>query len=989
MRRPRSPVGEFFALVTEFLILVAVCGGATAAAQDGAGPKALALRVVDGKSQSPVKDVDVTVNFWGTDEKERKLKTDAQGSCRIDLPQSLPRYLGIAVRGKGYVPMRLRWENKPGGASTIPNEYTLAMEPGTTLSGRVLDDTGKPVEGATVMLHIRSKNRDAVQSYDVVYTPITTDKDGRWSYHTAPAAFEAVNIGTYHLKYAIGAFYPMNAFEPHSALRDGSATVRLPRGVPVEGVVLGAEGKPVKGAAVGVGRDRVASNVTPEFNTDEQGKFSFAAQPGEQCVITVKAKGHAPELQEFLADRDVDGAKAKQVTFRLQPAKTLRGRVVDAQGKPVPKATVYTDTWRGKRTLNHRLETDAEGRFTWDGAPADAVQCDIFKMGYADLRQHALTASDKEVTVTLRKPLKVRGTVVDAETGKPLEKFSVIQGLSFSDSQPVHWQRREGQEKPTGKDGKFEYEQSYPYPGYAVRVEADGYLPAESRVFRMDEGEVALELKLRKGQGITGVVRGADGKPAAGAKVVVATPSNTAYIHNGKDINDQGCATATADNEGRYSLPPQVGPHMLVFIHENGYAELPGEQAAKSADVTLAQWGRVEGRVTVGTKPAADSELSLYHVELGRYDPKAPRIHHQVDARSDGEGKFVFERVRPGEANVNRTIRMPMGNGGWMNPATHSARVKIEPGKTIQVVLGGTGRPVVGRLRIPDEVKKLPSWHYYMCSLTTKVDYPKLEVPDNVKELPPEERQKWHEAFMKSPEGQAYQKKMEEAQQQHRSYALVMAPDGAFRADDVPAGTYTLSVSIAKANPDGSCGPGDVVATAGGPVTVPEMPGGRSDEPLEVPSLEMTLRKTVNVGDVAPAFVAKTVDGKELRLEDLKGKYVLLDFWATWCGPCIGETPNLKATYEAFGKDGRLVMVGLSLDEKPEAPKKYAEKNGLGWVQGFLGEWSTSKVPDMYGVTGIPSIWLIGPEGKVIAKDLRGERIKSEVEKALSASASR
>jgi thiol-disulfide isomerase/thioredoxin len=116
---------------------------------------------------------------------------------------------------------------------------------------------------------------------------------------------------------------------------------------------------------------------------------------------------------------------------------------------------------------------------------------------------------------------------------------------------------------------------------------------------------------------------------------------------------------------------------------------------------------------------------------------------------------------------------------------------------------------------------------------------------------------------------------------------------------------------------------------------------------------------------------------------------VLLDFWATWCGPCLGETPNLKATYETFGKDGRLVMVGLSLDEKPEAPKKYAEKNGLGWVQGFLGEWSTSKVPDTYGVTGIPSIWLIGPDGKVIAKDLRGERIKSEVEKALSASASR
>ena len=86
---------------------------------------------------------------------------------------------------------------------------------------------------------------------------------------------------------------------------------------------------------------------------------------------------------------------------------------------------------------------------------------------------------------------------------------------------------------------------------------------------------------------------------------------------------------------------------------------------------------------------------------------------------------------------------------------------------------------MVGRLRIPDEVKKLPSWHYYNCELTVKVDYPKLEIPDHVKELPPEERQKWHDDFLKSPEGQAYQKKVEEAQKQYRSYALVMAPDGA------------------------------------------------------------------------------------------------------------------------------------------------------------------------------------------------------------------
>jgi hypothetical protein len=76
-------------------------------------------------------------------------------------------------------------------------------------------------------------------------------------------------------------------------------------------------------------------------------------------------------------------------------------------------------------------------------------------------------------------------------------------------------------------------------------------------------------------------------------------------------------------------------------------------------------------------------------------------------------------------------------------------------------------------------------------------------------------------------------------------------------------------------------------------------------------------------------------------------------------------------------------MVGLNLDEKAEAPLKYTQKNGMAWAQGFLGEWSKTDVPDTFGVNGIPSIWLIGPDGKVIARDLRGDGIKRAVEAAL------
>ena len=77
-------------------------------------------------------------------------------------------------------------------------------------------------------------------------------------------------------------------------------------------------------------------------------------------------------------------------------------------------------------------------------------------------------------------------------------------------------------------------------------------------------------------------------------------------------------------------------------------------------------------------------------------------------------------------------------------------------------------------------------------------------------------------------------------------------------------------------------------------------------------------------------------------------------------------------------------MIGLSLDPNVKTPRDYARKNELGWIMGFLGEWSKSDLPNQYGVEGIPSIFLIGPDGKIIAKDLRGENIKATVERMLA-----
>jgi peroxiredoxin len=146
----------------------------------------------------------------------------------------------------------------------------------------------------------------------------------------------------------------------------------------------------------------------------------------------------------------------------------------------------------------------------------------------------------------------------------------------------------------------------------------------------------------------------------------------------------------------------------------------------------------------------------------------------------------------------------------------------------------------------------------------------------------------------------------------------------------------------------------------------------------------MKARNALKLGSIAPDFEVKTVDDKPVKLSECAGKFVLLDFWAVWCGPCVAETPHLKETYEAFKNDSRFRMIGLSLDPISKTPRDYARKNELGWTMGFLGEWSKAELPGKYGVEGIPSIFLIGPDGKILARDLRGDAIKRAVERALA-----
>lgn len=332
-----------------------------------------------------------------------------------------------------------------------------------------------------------------------------------------------------------------------------------------------------------------------------------------------------------------------------------------------------------------------------------------------------------------------------------------------------------------------------------IRGKFEGLIDKTGRViFNVYDGQVTADFALQPGtgKGPWGVVLDTDRKPLAGAAVFLAVGQSMVSIYNNRVLDNLGRPSTTTGPDGRFSFPPEDAPWAVFVIDDRGFAMVKEEELSSSPEVVIEPWGRIEGIVKIGAKLGAEEKISAYHEQR----PQRPGFYLHYIAGTDGEGRFVIDRMVPGDVTVGRITTIHLFGSGMPAERSHVVPVEVESGRTAHVTIGGTGRPVVGRIRALEGFNRKIDWTwcngYIAHGLRSPVRYP-----------------------------------------------FRLRPDGSFRVEDVPAGTYELRVTATEPPPAGSFYVrGKSMGTLRETIKIPEMPGGRSDEPLDVGTLEIGLR---------------------------------------------------------------------------------------------------------------------------------------------------
>ena len=677
---------------------------------------------------------------------------DAKGIMLLAFPREPARF-DLHITIPGYGPYWTSWSSEDHG-TPIPARFTAELDRGWSVGGVVVDPEGKPIKGARVHPSIEFKKRPGVHSQFGSGAYATTDEAGRWRYDSVPDPMADVHVAIDH-----PAFSPFREHLPRAGFgieagKAPTARIVLAKGLAIIGRVLDEDGRPIVGALV---RTKF-SNEIRKATTGEDGTYRLAGCEERATRVVVSAKGKATDLKELNVQPDM-----APVDFRMKPGGTVRVRVLDHDGKPAARARIFFQRWRGRFDYFEfnpvDQYTDADGSWVWHEAPLDEFRADICPPngdGGMQLLEQPLIAREAEYVFRLPASLVISGRAFDAETKEPIQKFRVVAGMRFSETN-LHWVETEGFQVT---DGRYQVRQERGYPAHLIRVEADGYLASVSRDIQSTEGSVTVDFDLKRGRRVGVKVVTPDLKPAAGAKAALGVAGSQINIKNG-DFDDGGtyCQRATSDEAGRFQFPAQAKDFQVLITHPTGFAKVNSTpEWGPERVIRLEPWARLEGTFKVGPAPAANVQLWLNLHDHDSYGEDVPRIFNTYYATTGPDGRFAFSRVIPGRGSIGRRIIFMVNEGATEVTSSRMVAVDLPAGKTVTLDLGGTGRAVVGKFEpVAGVDPKTVRWNF--ATIWTKP-----------------------EPFDPPATG--------------LRITATVARDGTFRIDDVPEGRYTMMMDF-------------------------------------------------------------------------------------------------------------------------------------------------------------------------------------------------
>ena len=794
---------------------------AEAPANEPSSPQ-MTLQIVETETGNPLANTKLYLFYLFEDGRGERVRatTDANGRLGVAMLQ-LPFYgLNMFVTADGHVPKVTSW----GFGRAMPTEYTMKLDRGVSVGGVVVDEAGKPIRGAKI--EFQNPGNDMTLPENIQFGPDTaavTDPDGRWSCNMIPPEYSEISLVLTHPGHA----ETKATLHPQSPDAT-SSIITMGVGFNVAGIVEDPNGSPVVGAKVREVRLNSEREERSEM-TDPAGTFEFKNMKAGQLILSVQAPGFAPAVQSL----EITGNLAS-IRFPLSPGQLLRGRLVDEAGNPLTNA--FAETTRGREQIKWSTNTDAAGRFEWDSAPQEPLAYSFLAQGFN--RVYALTlqadGSEHEIKLTRNQfgkdTIQITGTVQDADTGQPLDGFKVLVSQVDPDwAAPFRF-------TTTGTEGQFIMSQSASslHTNYQVQIEKEGYFPALSADLSVKDGNKALEFRLRKGSGPSGVVLLPSGGPAADATVGLCVPQAGVTIRGParveKGINTTPYLTRT-DSAGKFSLPAAVDSQGVVVVHDQGYVQVPLTQLASGDTIALQPWGRIEGNVVLDSKPAPNERVVAYG-HVFRYDERGRRVglmSVSLETTTDSSGKFLFEKVPPGEISVYR--QKILGGEFPVGFESHETSVVVKAGDSAHVVLGGGGRPVIGTAVLADATGSI-DWQSVPVRL-------RLKLADE-----PGPRPRRHD-FSSNGSFIAAMDKWDKARRSIRNFGTFCDSTGAFRLQDIPAGTYELEIKLLDSNrasvsPRQRGDPAPEIGAIRREVIVPE---AQTSEVLDLGTLELLPRQ--------------------------------------------------------------------------------------------------------------------------------------------------